>query len=303
MKFKDSPVTPPEPWQRASSLYQHRLTAEQSARVQDDQSSNEGALTRDLQEQQIQWVLQQIESLGSTNSGKVLDLGCGNGHHLNILAQMGWTGWGVDQNPRSIHRLRRSPGGKNGQITGTCADLAQLGEDIIPIPGSIDLCLLTYGTACTLEPKTLRDALSFTETSLRPGGLLVLDVLTDEYPAFFSRSEQDIQLVHEETYTSEWFGFWGILPKQIFERIWYYPNQALHCEEYRTKNDIQILTWKKTYDPSEFCRSYSTPGLQCVGQWEGSLGVDLPDEEGFLDKRKPPWYTLVFRREPGSSKL
>ena len=112
------------------------------------------------------------------HSGLVVDLGCGSGIWAAALLDAGYDVLGVDISAGMLEIAReRAPG----------AELVQASLFHAPLPAcaaitSISECV-TYGPDRAAGRAAFRTLLSRAHGALRPGGMLVFDVVTPERPA------------------------------------------------------------------------------------------------------------------------
>jgi len=101
---------------------------------------------------------------GLSETARILDVGCGDGFHLQLLRKFGRPGWrleGIDSDPRAIAAARRS---------GLDVHLGDVHEIDLPL-SSYDLILLIMTVEHLADPlETLRRVREL----LRPGGRLLL---------------------------------------------------------------------------------------------------------------------------------
>lgn len=104
---------------------------------------------------------------GLPGDARILDVGCGDGFHLDLLRQYGAPGWrlvGVDPSPRALDAARRR---------GLEAERSPVENLAIP-DGSVDLAFLIQTIEHLADP---RAALVAIRRVLKPGGRLI--VVTD----------------------------------------------------------------------------------------------------------------------------
>ncbi len=112
---------------------------------------------------------------GLPHDARVLDVGCGDGFHLDLLRQYGPPGWtllGVDTDPRAAAAAGRR---------GLQVELTAI-EDSAIEPGSIDMALCIQTVEHVADPVVLLRAIS---KVLRPGGRLYLITDSTDSPDFF----------------------------------------------------------------------------------------------------------------------
>jgi len=103
-------------------------------------------------------------SYGLSERARILDVGCGDGFHLQLLRRYGRPGWrleGIDADPRAVDAARKS---------GLDVHLGDVHEVDLPL-SSYDLILLIMTVEHLAEPL---DTLRRVRELLRPGGRLLL---------------------------------------------------------------------------------------------------------------------------------
>jgi len=113
-------------------------------------------------------LLATLSRLGPTPGGRALDLGCGSGRHLPVLAQYGLSPIGVDLSAAAIARSRRyAPG----------VPLAQASVDALPFAdGAVDL-IVAWGVLFHLSTDRLLRALREIRRTLASQGTAILHAL------------------------------------------------------------------------------------------------------------------------------
>lgn len=105
---------------------------------------------------------------------RILDVGCGDGFHLDLLRRYGPSGWelfGVDTDPRAVEAARRR---------GLNVELSTI-ETASVEPGSIDLALCIQTVEHVADPVAVLRAIA---GALRPGGSLYLITDSTDSPDF-----------------------------------------------------------------------------------------------------------------------
>lgn len=122
-----------------------------------------------LEARRLLWV-----GAGLPAGARVLDVGCGDGFHLDLLRRHGPPGWdliGVDTDPRAVEAARRR---------GLQVELATIEEAMIE-PGSVDLALCIQTIEHVADPVALLRAVG---RVLKPGGRLYLITDSTDSPDF-----------------------------------------------------------------------------------------------------------------------
>lgn len=103
---------------------------------------------------------------------RVLDVGCGTGHHARMFAEMAPLVMGLDPSPAMLERAQSLTDGDNPRfIEGAFADIPAL-------PGAFDVITILGNTlAHAHNSRGLRRALKAMRLALAPGGRLVIQVI------------------------------------------------------------------------------------------------------------------------------
>ena len=131
------------------------------------------ALAMPLRAQQAEADVRAIEAAVRLHAGaSVLDVGCGAGVHANAFAARGYAVTGIDRTAKllGIAASRATPG-----VTFLQADMREFAR-----PASFDLACSLYASFGYFDDDTNRRVLANIARSLRPAGVLVLDVLGRE---------------------------------------------------------------------------------------------------------------------------
>lgn len=105
---------------------------------------------------------------------KVIDLGCGPGLYSERLAVKGYDVVGVDFNKNAIDYAINEAEKKNLAIDYRNEDFLN-----IELENEFDLALLIYQIYGVFDPKNRKKILSNIHRGLKPGGLVLLDVLSE----------------------------------------------------------------------------------------------------------------------------
>lgn len=105
---------------------------------------------------------------------KVVDLGCGPGLYAQKLAMKGYKVVGVDFNKKSIEYAKREAAKEGLSIEYRNEDITS-----IELENEFDMALLIYEVYSFFSPENRKKILNNIHRGLKPGGLILLDVLSE----------------------------------------------------------------------------------------------------------------------------
>lgn len=157
-----------------------------------------------------------MDFIASHNPGRALDLGCGTGTNVIMLAQHGWQVTGVDFVGKAIAIARRKAQQAGVQVDLRVGDVAQSNG----IVASFDL-ILDIGCFQSLTPASKRDYVRNLTHFLAPGGTYLMYAFfksaeSDRFgltPADLELLGENLELVHRQDGTergqkpSAWFTY------------------------------------------------------------------------------------------------
>ena len=110
-----------------------------------------------------------------------LDAGCGTGFHSILLSRLGVSVAGIDASPAMIERARENARRLDSVVTlhtGGFSDISSIIEGVLGAPGPFDAVFcLGNSLVHMLTDAELNEALTNFRSLLRPGGILVAQVL------------------------------------------------------------------------------------------------------------------------------
>jgi SAM-dependent methyltransferase len=114
--------------------------------------------------------------LGDLAGKTVIELGCGSGHNLAVLAaRHGATATGIDRDPVKVTRARHL----YGHVPGLTVIHADAASYLRALPAaSADACLSIFGAFSFSPPGPLLEAAA---RALRPGGLLAITLRATDH--------------------------------------------------------------------------------------------------------------------------
>ncbi len=122
--------------------------------------------------------------------GRVLSLGEGEGRNAVWLAQRGFSVLAVDGSSVGLAKARRLAATRGVEITTVVADL----ETWAPPVGGFDAVLLMY---LHLPFTVRRHVHTMAWTSLRPGGIVILEAFTPRQLAYSSGGPKQVDMLYE----------------------------------------------------------------------------------------------------------
>ena len=107
-------------------------------------------------------------SMAKTNKPKILDIGCGLGYEVKLLAELGAIPSGVDFSEKTVKLARKNVPGTDFFTCDVSDSLGQIGQ----FDGVLCLETLDY-----IENSKMKDAFENISSVLKSGGLLLVSVL------------------------------------------------------------------------------------------------------------------------------
>jgi SAM-dependent methyltransferase len=145
-------------------------------------------------------------ALGGVTGGHALDLGCGPGRHAIPLARRGFAVTAVDLSAFHLARAR-----EYAERAGVALELVQSDMRAFVRPGAFDLAVSIFTSFGYFEdPVDDRRVLDNVRRSLRPGGVLVMDVASKErlarvlHPPLSERTADGALLVQRHEIVDDW---------------------------------------------------------------------------------------------------
>lgn len=193
-------------------------------------------------EKAIQWISEQI---GQNKT--ILDLGCGPGLYTKKFSEMGHTVTGIDYSRRSIdYALSHDPKTHyRYQNYLTLTDTQ-----------AYDVVLLIYGDYAALTAQERKILLHNVYRALKPGGLFLFDVFTQQY---FSKKESR----NEWSFQPEG-GFFCEKPHALLETSYFYENGTVRADCYTVitkEKAIRHIVWDTAFTKSSLLAETENTGL------------------------------------------
>lgn len=156
---------------------QWRACFERFARTYEDEASISGWSETGLQGR-LRLFRALLESLRPPNPARILDLGCGAGTYVRLLAGLGHRAVGLDYSLPSLGRcVAADPGGKGSYVAGEAYALPFEGE-------AFDLVVSIGVLQALWQPERALDEMV---RVLRPAGFLMVEALNGRAPVALAR--------------------------------------------------------------------------------------------------------------------
>ncbi|MBI3803174.1 MAG: methyltransferase domain-containing protein [Nitrospirae bacterium] len=130
-------------------------------------------------------------------SGRILDIGCGEGRHTALFAKAGYRAVGLDYQPLALERARRFSG--NGAAN---PNLRFMLGDVFHLPfrpGAFDV-LLDYGCLHHVRRRDTQRYLANVLPVLKPGGYFLLSCFSTDFKHHADEKRKRNWMVHHGHY-------------------------------------------------------------------------------------------------------
>lgn len=184
-----------------------------------------------------------INKLISLDGISVCDLGCGPGLFTERFAAKGAKVTGIDFSPRSLAYARDQAAQK-----GLSIDYIEGSYLDIELPKGQDLVTLIYCDLCALSPAQRKKLLRKICKSLKPGGMLMLDV--------YSLARLENQRESQQFAHNHMNGFWS--PKDYFA----FQSNFVYREDAVTLDRYTIIEQARTREVYNWLQHFSQDSLQ-----------------------------------------
>ena len=193
----------------------------------------------------------------------LLDLGCGPGIYAEEFHKAGYRVSGMDFSERSISYARNSAQEKNLPITYHYQSYLTL-----DFTAQFDLITLIYYDFGVLSTEDRAKLLKKIYSALRPGGLLILEVLT---PQHFSDQQEHKSWEYAEK------GFFCAEPHLCLKSFYRYDEQSTILDQYIivTEQSVRhINNFQHTFTKDEFLQDLSTAEFSIKTFYGNMTGAD-----------------------------
>ena len=211
--------------------------------------------------------------VSSRRSGRVLELGCGNGRILLELLARGMDIIGVDGSAGMLRELRRKAAARK-----LVARVARMDLRALALAPGFDVVLCPYSLVTYLTAEDALDRLLQTIAEiLSPGGLVVVD-------AFVPRpvvGSQSFTLDYERPYGTSILSRWKrIVPMGATNRI----ERRYHVQAANgaPEEDIEIAEEIRPYSPETLTKAIVRAGYHVEGAFWDYAAPGIPDSAQFF---------------------
>tara|TARA_Y100000782_G_C10188516_1_gene268538 strand:- start:10748 stop:11593 length:846 start_codon:yes stop_codon:yes gene_type:complete len=209
-------------------------------------------------EKTVKWIIDHAPQKAPLS---ILDLGCGPGLYSELLAQQGHAVTGVDISPISIDHARKSAQHQHLNIDYHCENYVNLEIN----DSQFDLIILIYTDFGVLLPRERTILLQKIHQMLKPGGILIFDVLNDNEALSTKVQPATFEAVHQ--------GFWSNTSYVAFSNSFLYEKEKVvlyqhnvftttnELKQYRfwthffSENDLKELMAQAQLKPISFHRN------------------------------------------------
>lgn len=228
-----------------------------------------GAASRRTAErmQQIEWLWAHLRLQPGS---RVLDLTCGPGLYAVALAERSCYVTGVDFSPASL-RYAQEEAVRRG-VAAACTFIEQDVRTVEIEAGVFDAALFLYGQLAVFPRHEAQALLELAADSLRPGGMLCLELLDQE----------KVDKSHSTWWFTDDTGLWGDAPfLHLGERFWDNA-QAMSLERFYTLHLAsgvmdEVLLCDQTYAIAEMTTLLYDAGFVAVQVYPAWDGLPLDD--------------------------
>jgi SAM-dependent methyltransferase len=183
----------------------------------------------------VDWIDRHVGLAGK----RVCDIGCGPGLYALRMARRGALVTGIDFSPRSVEYARRSAAAEGSSAAFVVGDYLK-----DEIPGGQDLVCLIYGDMCALSAEHRRAVTAKVRRALKPGGLFIFDLFSQEQFAERTEGESSARNLMD--------GFWSAADYFGFLKVFLYPEECVALDRYliiQSAHSFEVFNWMRYYSP------------------------------------------------------
>ncbi|WNO07757.1 class I SAM-dependent methyltransferase [Teredinibacter sp. KSP-S5-2] len=249
----------------AESLWADEYRSEQMLQYHLHESLDISSRNHQFIESSSAWI---IQNFSLAEGKKVCDFGCGPGLYTLKFAQAGADVTGVDFSRNSIEYARQQAGEHGLNIRYFQQNYLTFTSD-----DQFDLITMIMCDFCALSPEQRKALLSIFNSSLKPGGKVLLDVYT--LAAFDAKDECAVcernQLNH----------FWAKEDYFAFLNTFKYEEDKVILDKYTICNqngDVdQVYNWLQYYSAECLTREFTNAGFTVSAMYSDVSGTPFQD--------------------------
>jgi SAM-dependent methyltransferase len=199
---------------------------------------------------------------------KILDLGCGPGHYASRLARLGHTVTGVDFSPASIRYARESAARESLACTYVFEDMRKADYG-----SGYDLAMQIYGEINVFRPADANRIVKKAYDALVKGGLLLLEVQTEEGVRKYGAGGQSWQAAASSLFSGQPH---LLLKESFWDEATHTATERYHLVDAASAQVTRYAITYLAYTDSEYEALLTRQGFEDV-QFYPSLGGSLGD--------------------------
>ena len=211
--------------------------------------------------EKIELIVDWIQQMLGKNTIDILDLGCGPGLYAERFAIKGHKVTGIDFSENSIRYAKKSAAENNLNIEYIQMDYREL-----KITEKYDLAVLIYLDFCVLNPDDAKNVLKNIYRSLKPEGMLLLDVINER--------NIDSKIMPDSWEIAE-SGFWKETPYIAMSRGYHYPEAKLLLNQHIVIDSEEKIDtynfWSRYYEKEEMKTLLEMIGYREINNHESIL--------------------------------
>ncbi|HOP05712.1 MAG TPA: class I SAM-dependent methyltransferase [candidate division Zixibacteria bacterium] len=257
----------PRPYQfyTANQLWADPHISQKMLEYHLDNSVDLASRNKQFVERSVDWLVRECDL---KRGAAVCDFGCGPGFYTTLLASRGMKVTGLDFSERSLKYARRIAEEKKLGIDYRQQNYLDFTPD-----RQYDLVTMIFCDFCVLSPEQRRLLLGIFRQCLKPGGKLVLDVVTMNQ---FNLTEEKNVF---DFYTGE--GFWSSQPHFIFQSTFKYPSEQLYVDKWTIIERVrtrEIYNWMQCFTPVSLDGELARSGFRSVKKFANVAGDPFDSE-------------------------
>lgn len=223
----------------------------------------------------------------------ILDIGCGTGGHDTSLARYGYSVIGLDKSSRMIKTALTKLGEENKSIQNLVLfrQIKDYSESIAQLKTEID-AVLFLGNALAHTPQTYEEDLGTIAKYLRPGGLLIAQIVNAHKVMEVNRRLQDFNIASSSTTPGKEYAFIEYYdPVPVHGRFLTLNMAVLSHDQHRWQNSSINSTPVANITMSEFKKLLSQLKFSKIDITGSNHGESLFGQT--FDIEKHDWMNVV----------